>query len=821
VDKIVAEFGDAAEGGIIRHSTTPDSFLAEMDATRELIISMADDPLMRAVIVFEGVPGTADAFREIRARRPEIHLYAAEPHEDADLISRSADLVTSQDFVSRGYLVPWTARRLGARSFMHISFPRHMMDESLARRKAIMEEASRDLGMRFISEEAPDPQAEGGIEAARAFIAGHVPLWLDRYGPFTAFYATNNAHTEPLIRGIVEHGGLFPEADEPSPLMGYPGALGLDPGLLGDDWETISAEVERRIVEAGAAGRLGSWKVSLAHGHLTALARFAVMASTGTAGSQDREKLLECYDAVAPGVRWKGSALTDPQGREYRNMLLVYQDNYVFGKGYSGTASLDVPKKYGALETPGISRGPTWDFRIAILTGTVEQGADDRLGALEMTARYGSSADGGLITHAEFPVNYLNEPEALAALVDSLADDPLVRVIVVNQAIPGTAEGFRRVKARRPEVFCLSGEPHESPDEISLSADMVVAADYVARGYLIPYSAKFLGAKSLVHVTIPRHMTYLPLRQRAAIMERACRELGLGFHVVMAADPSGPAGVDGARESIVENLPKWQEAYGRDSAFFATNDAHTEPLIAGIAGSTGIFVEADIPSALLGFPGALGVYAEPLVGRWPELLRAVEEAAVARGAAGRLGTWAYPLGFTQTAGLAEFGKMLAEGRADIYDMGAIIECLGLFSPGAHWAGTFLNDPATGRMVRNYLLVYQDTYILGKGYIATTKVDVPAEYFTIGPGPEPTRSGNADPAPAPPAAGSRPSSENGGPADGPVPSGGANAPGNARTSGGTKAPVNVILASRGTRPPVNVPASGGLPAAADFPAPASE
>jgi hypothetical protein len=40
------------------------------------------------------------------------------------------------------------------------------------------------------------------------------------------------------------------------------------------------------------------------------------------------------------------------------------------------------------------------------------------------------------------------------------------------------------------------------------------------------------------------------------------------------------------------------------------------------------------------------------------------------------------------------------------------------------------------MVRNYLMVYQDTYILGKGYLATTKVDVPDKYFSIKPPPLP-------------------------------------------------------------------------------------
>jgi hypothetical protein len=354
------------------------------------------------------------------------------------------------------------------------------------------------------------------------------------------------------------------------------------------------------------------------------------------------------------------------------------------------------------------------------------------LGAQELVRRDGKAEDGGLILHVVYPDEFINSPEDMISLVEGLGEDPLVRAVVVNQAIPGTAEGFRRLKTRRPDVFCLSGEPHEPPEAISLSADMVVGEDYVARGYLIPYSAKQLGAKALVHVSFPRHMSYETMAIRAAVMERASAELGLRFAHETAPDPTGPAGEEGARAFITENLPLWLQKYGKDTAFFATNDSHTEPLIAGIADSSGYFIEADIPSANLGYPPALGVDVAPFTGRWQELLHAVEAAVVARGAGGRLGTWAYPLGFTQTAGLAEFGKLLAEGRADPYDVESIIESLGLFSPGAHWSGSFLNDPATGRLVRNYLLVYQDTYIFGKGYIETTKVDVPAEYFSVRP-----------------------------------------------------------------------------------------
>jgi hypothetical protein len=37
---------------------------------------------------------------------------------------------------------------------------------------------------------------------------------------------------------------------------------------------------------------------------------------------------------------------------------------------------------------------------------------------------------------------------------------------------------------------------------------------------------------------------------------------------------------------------------------------------------------------------------------------------------------------------------------------------------------------TGKPIRNFFQIYQDTYILGLGYLNTTDVEIPDRYFTI-------------------------------------------------------------------------------------------
>jgi hypothetical protein len=727
VEAAIGLYGSADEGGMIRHVLRSDNFFADVESTVKLIASLADDPLMRVVYVSEGVPGTADAFGEIRAKRPDIILMASETHEDMSLISAVADLVVNADFIARGYLIPHSAKRLGAKTMVHVSFARHMIDESISRRRAIMEVASRDLGLEFVYANAPDPTGEAGVAGAQEFIREQVPKWLEAYGPDTAFFATNNAHTAPLIEQIIKHGGYFVEADEASPLMGYPEALGLDVKPLAGDWPRLVSRIEEGVSAAGAGGRLGTWTASLSFCHVAAMVEFGRLVASGEAEISDLARLMECYEKASRGVKWQWSNYVDASLKEVGNVALIYQDTYVFGQGYLGTTAVEVPLKYRAASfSDGTAKASP--FHLAIVTGDLSQGAEDVIGAQEMVRRYGDVASGGLIEHVTYSNDYLEDPRKAAALIEGLADDPLLKVIVVNQAINGTAEGFKRVKAKRPDIYCLSGEPHESTTEISEAADLVVAGDFISRGYLLPYAAKTLGAKSFVHVSFDRHLSYETIRLRLKIMEQACRELGLKFAMEAAPDPS--EGVDAAVVFIEKAYPGWIEKYGRDTAFYLTNDAHTGPLLRQMAAHGGYFVEADIPSPLLGYPRAFDLDLEEHLGQWPTILDIVEKAVERAGGSGRMGTWTFPLGFIQTTGLAEFGKLLAESKTVVSDIDTLLQCLDVFSPGSRWNGSYLNDLASGKPVLNYFLIYQDTYVFGRGYIETTKVEIPDKFYAI-------------------------------------------------------------------------------------------
>jgi hypothetical protein len=376
--------------------------------------------------------------------------------------------------------------------------------------------------------------------------------------------------------------------------------------------------------------------------------------------------------------------------------------------------------------------GSAAKYHIGIVTSTVSQAEDNFRGAEELIKRYGRVSDGGIIQHVTYPDQFMTQQETTITQITTLAMDPLMKAIVVNEAVPGTAEAFKRIKESRPDIMLFAGEAHEDPLVIQQSATMIISADFISRGYTIIWAAKQLGAKTFVHISFPRHMGYESLGTRRQIFEAACKDLGLNFVFLSAPDPTSDVGVAGAQQYIMEQTPQWVAQYGEDAVFFCTNNAHTEPLLRQLLVYGGQFVEADLPSPLMGYPGALGLDLSAEAGNFPAIMKKIEEAIVAKGGAGRFGTWSYSYGFTASAGLGEFAKRILDGNANVDDTADLYAALGEFTPGARWNGGFYIDQSTGARSKNQLLVYMDTYIFGSPgeYLPTTQQTVPEKYYQI-------------------------------------------------------------------------------------------
>ncbi len=381
----------------------------------------------------------------------------------------------------------------------------------------------------------------------------------------------------------------------------------------------------------------------------------------------------------------------------------------------------------GASESKSSSSSSD-EFHIGIVTGSVSQSEDDRRGAEAFQAKYGED----VVKLAIYPDNFTEELETTIQTIVNLADDPLMKAIIVNQAVPGTAEAFNQIKEKRPDILCLAGESHEDLPIIGAAADLVANNDFVSRGYLIIKTAHDLGCDTFVHISFPRHMAYETMSRRVAIMRRTCEEFGMTFVLETAPDPTTDVGVAGAQAYILEKVPEWVEKYGKKAAYFCTNDAHTEPLLKQLLTYGGYFIEADLPSPLMGYPGALGLDLTAEAGDFEKILAKVEAAVVAAGGAGRFGTWAYSYGYTVSAGLAQHAYNVLKGESELLDMDDLAAAYTVYSPKASWNGANYTNASTGVKLDNVFLVYQDTYIMGKDgdkFMHATEAEVPEWAYT--------------------------------------------------------------------------------------------
>jgi len=289
--------------GRVRTVTFPDNFSTEVETVVSQLVGLAADPGVKVVIAGQAVNGSVAAARRIREQRPDIMIGFMYPHEDPDLVRGVVDLASQPDELARGVSIIEGAQAMGAKHFVHYSFPRHMSMLLLSKRRDIMiaECAKRGIQFHFVS--APDPTGEAGLPGTQQFILEDVPRELARYGPQTAFFSTNDGMQEPLIRAVLNaKQGYFVEQSTPAPTAGYPAALGIRiPPDKAGDMAWITAENKRRIAELGMSGHFGSWSQSIDMVSTRAIAALLVDAAAKKIDVRDSATVRRYFETEAGG----------------------------------------------------------------------------------------------------------------------------------------------------------------------------------------------------------------------------------------------------------------------------------------------------------------------------------------------------------------------------------------------------------------------------------------------------------------------------------------------------------------------------------------
>ena len=169
----------------VRHVTYPDNFMNEQETVISQLVGLADDPDVKVIIVGQAIPGSIAALRKIKEKRPDIKMAFIEAHEDPSMVNDAADLSIQPDQLARGRTIVQVAKSMGVTDLVHYSFPRHMSQYLLAKRRDIMKEECAKNGIKFHFVTAPDPMGEGGLNATQQFVVEDVPRELKQFRAIT------------------------------------------------------------------------------------------------------------------------------------------------------------------------------------------------------------------------------------------------------------------------------------------------------------------------------------------------------------------------------------------------------------------------------------------------------------------------------------------------------------------------------------------------------------------------------------------------------------------------------------------------------------
>ncbi|SHK13033.1 DUF3798 domain-containing protein [Paramaledivibacter caminithermalis] len=305
--------------------------------------------------------------------------------------------------------------------------------------------------------------------------------------------------------------------------------------------------------------------------------------------------------------------------------------------------------------------GKEENWKIGIMTGTVSQNEEEYRAAENVLKRYGEEH----IMIMTYPDKFMDEQETTIANVVSMAEDPDVKAIVFVQAVPGAAAAIDKAREVNPDLLVIAGVPGEDPGVISSKADIVLQPDELAMGTTIIEQAKKQGAKKFVHYSFPRHMSYPLLAARRDLFKENCEKMGIEFIDATAPDPTGDAGVSGAQQFILEDVPRMVEKHGKDTAFFSTNCSMQVPLIKSVVDQGAIYPQPCCPSPFHGFPSALGIEVpDDKKGDIDYMVEQITKVIAEKGMTGRLSTWPVPVAMMFIEGGVEYAKAYIEGETN-------------------------------------------------------------------------------------------------------------------------------------------------------------
>lgn len=317
-------------GDMVVTATYPDNFSTETEQTIATVTNMAADPKVKAIIFVQAVPGATAAIQKVKETRDDILFISGVCAEDPGVIAAASDICLLVDEIAMGTTVIDQAKKQGAKTFVHISFERHLGYATIAARQAGFKARCAELGIKYVEATAPDPTGDAGVTGAQAWITENIKVYVDQYGADTAFFSTNCSLQVPLIQEVAKYKAIFPQQCCPSPYHAYPSAFNIKTEGHEGDVEYMLGEIKKAVADAGNSGRMSTWEVPINMMMIEAGFNYAVKWIEGDITERcDEAALLKEMKAIS-GEATTISHYSDETTGELDNFFLILCPFYDF-----------------------------------------------------------------------------------------------------------------------------------------------------------------------------------------------------------------------------------------------------------------------------------------------------------------------------------------------------------------------------------------------------------------------------------------------------------------------------------------------------------
>lgn len=275
------------------------------------------------------------------------------------------------------------------------------------------------------------------------------------------------------------------------------------------------------------------------------------------------------------------------------------------------------------------SDGGVQSDKIGIITGCGTEDQEELCAAKSINEKY--AGETALATYTD--------ATSLLLAAQTFAGDPSIKALIIVKAGDGTLMAIDKAKQLNPELLIICGAPSEDVAAIAGKADIVMLFDKLKMGAAIPEKAAGMGAATLIHYSCASLLADKTVAAYRELMIAACELCGVTYLDVTAPDPTGGTGIDGAKQFIMDDVARQVAQYGKDTAFFSSDDALQEPLISAVLEQGAIFPQQSNPSPFCGYPAALDIDVSSHEGDVSYMLDNIKAKLTERAQQGRMSTW--------------------------------------------------------------------------------------------------------------------------------------------------------------------------------------